>query len=247
LIDWYIIGIDPAPSKDALVYSQGKWQPLAPGKIRAFVTDCMRGNPATLVAWDAPLSFDPKDLYDRTVDKVVRAWAAAHVRDGRFAHKAINARCFAGLPHWVVSCVTLGLPFGTPPSGLRLADVAPGRAGKAALAIEVHPAVALGAWWLEAHSADPFPRYKGDVSACKRIAKVLGFPPESGTDDDHLDSFVAHRLGELFVLGKAHWLGGASSGGYVMPDCAATTELANELARVVGSTEQVASADRPRD
>ncbi len=231
--EWQIIGIDPAPSKDVLLHSGENWQRLAPTEVRKYIANCVRSNPATLIAWDAPLSFDPNDLYDRTVDKVVRAWAKSNVRDGRFQEKSDNARCFAGLPHWVVSCVTLGLPFGTPPSGLQLAPEAPDRLGKAPLAIEVHHAVALGAWWLESCCTDPFPRYKGNATACKRIAEALSFPPESGADDDHLDSFVAYRLGELFVLGKAHWLGSSSTGGYVMPDCAATTELAHQLARVV--------------
>lgn len=227
--DWQVIGIDPAPTKPAMLYFEGDWLRLQPTEIRDFIAGRMRSNPKTLVAWDAPLSFDPNNLNDRTVDKVVRKWAKSN---RRFEEKAINARCFAGLPHWVVSCVALGLPFGTPNSGLQLAPKAPDRSCTTPLVIEVHPAVALGAWWLQSNCPDPMPRYKGNIpaseriKALKRIVEVLKFPPQSGKDDDHLDSFVAHRLGELFVHRKAHWLGSPSSGGYVMPDCPATTELA---------------------
>jgi len=231
LNEWQIIGIDPAPTKVAVVYSSTGWQTLAPTRIREFLEERVTSRAATLIAWDAPLSFDRSDYYDRAVDKVVRAWAATNVRDGRFEERAINARCFAGLPHWVVSCATLGMPFGTPLLDVGLAPDRLNNSSKGAFVIEVHPAVALGAWWLSSNCAGQLPRYKGNASACKRIAIELGFPHDSGRDDDHLDSFVAHQIGELYVQGRAHWLGSAMSGGYVMPDCVATAELQNQLSR----------------
>lgn len=199
--------------------------------IREFITECIRENAATLIAWDAPLSFAPTDLSDRTVDKVVRAWAQSYVNRRRFAEKAVSVRIFSGLPHWVVSCASLGFPFGTPPSGLQLADAAPGTSEPRPLVVEVHPAVAIGAWWLASACPDPLPRYKGDARACARVAAELDFPPTSGKDDDTLDSFVAYRLGELFIQGDARWLGSARTGGYVMPSCAATSELETLLSR----------------
>ena len=177
--------------------------------IREFITECIRENPATLIAWDAHLSFAPTDLSDRTVDKVVRIWAQSYVNRRRFAEKAVSVRIFSGLPHWVVSCASLGFPFGTPPSGLQLADAAPGTSEPRPLVVEVHPAVAIGAWWLASACPDPLPRYKGDARACARVAAELDFPPTSGKDDDTLDSFVAYRLGELFIQGDARWLGSA--------------------------------------
>lgn len=227
---WQVIGIDPAPSKDAAVYDQGRWQRLSPTAIRDFIIARVRANPATLVAWDAPLSFDRADLYDRAVDKEVRAWVNSYVLSGRFAKGAINVRCFAGLPHWTVSCLSLGLPFGTPPEGLRLARTAEDFLKPQPLVIEVHPAVAIGAWWLASGCTDAMPKYKRNPVACARIAAVLGFPPESGLNDDNLDSFVAYRLGELFILGQACWIGNADSGGYVMPNCSGASEILNRLA-----------------
>ena len=227
---WHVIGIDPAPSKDAVVYHDGAWEKVHPTDLRDFITRQAESAPRTLVAWDAPLSFGPTDLYDRTVDKVVRAWVMKHVGTGHFSKKAINARAFAGLPHWVVSCVSLGLPFGTPPLGLRLADVpALDSLHTGLLAIEVHPAVAIGAWWLASACPEPLPRYKGDPAACASIAARLGFPSHCGSDDDVLDAFVAHRLGELFVQGQASWVGNPCTGGYVMPLCQPTEELLSTL------------------
>ncbi len=96
-------------------------------------------------------------------------------------------------------------------------------------AIEVHPAVALGAWWVEAGCPEPMPRYKGRPEQCRMIAEALDFPVGSAVDDDALDAFVAHRLGELFLDGRASCVGDRSAGGYVMPNCAATEELLDDL------------------
>lgn len=227
--EWTVVGIDPAPTKDAVIHRNGAWSKVAPGDLRRFVTKVAADSTRTLIAWDAPLSFGPTDLYDRRVDKVARAWAKRHVAIGHFGEKAINARPFAGLPHWVVTCEALGLPFGTPPSGLRLVHDRPAN-DERFVAIEVHPAMALGAWWIEARRPDSLPRYKGSPGACRMIAAALGFPDGAGEDDDALDAFVACRLGELFLNGGACCVGDSQTGGYVMPQCSATSELLDALA-----------------
>lgn len=232
---WQVIGIDPAPSKDAVVYDSGGWKRLAPRAIRDFLTERFHANSATLVAWDAPLSFGLADLYDRPVDKVVRAWAKDQLARGRFAESAVNARCFAGLPHWVVSCLTLGFPFGSPPSGLQLTPFVLDASQPGPLAVEVHPAVAIGAWWLSSGCAEPLPRYKGSEAGCKKIASTLEFPDACATNDDFLDSFVAYRLGELLVSGEACWVGSPTVGGYIMPRCSATAELQERFSRSHGA------------
>lgn len=226
-----VLGIDPAPTKDALAYHKEGFKRVPAVELHGFIAEWLEANPATLIAWDAPLSFSSADFYDRPVDKVVRKWAKEHVLGDRFAEGAINARPFAGLPHWAVSCASLGLPFGTPPHGLRLAPVAPDFSQPAPLVIEVHPAVAIGAWWLDAASSTPLPRYKGKPQECACIAKTLGLPSGCERDDDVLDAFVAYRLGEMFLKGDACWVGDPETGGYVMPCCQATDELKSRLSK----------------
>jgi hypothetical protein len=226
-----VIGIDPAPTKPALIYHNKGFEQVPAVDLPAFIARCLEANPSTLIAWDAPLSFSPADFYDRPVDKVVRNWAKEHVVGGRFAEGAINARSFAGLPHWVVSCASLGFPFGTPPHGLRLAPVSPDLSQPAPLVIEVHPAVAIGAWWLDAASSTPLPRYKGKSKECACIAEKLRLPSGCEDNDDVLDAFVAYRLGELFLEGDACWVGDPATGGYVMPRCQATDDLISRLSK----------------
>jgi hypothetical protein len=127
---WSVVGIDPAPTKPAIAYQDGGWTQIKPTALRRFIAEIAEGPTPTLIAWDAPLSYDRGDFYDRRVDKVARAWIKQHVSLGHFEDKAINARPFAGLPHWAVTCDALGLPFGTPPAGLQL--VARGSRGRPA-------------------------------------------------------------------------------------------------------------------
>lgn len=227
--NWRVIGIDPAPTKPAVVYQRSVWTKIKAGDLRRFVTDAADGPEATLIAWDAPLSYDGDDFFDRRVDKVARAWAKHHVSLGHFEEKAINAMPFAGLPHWVVTCDALGLPFGVPPSGLRLVHEAPSD-NDHIVAIEVHPAVAIGAWWIEAGCLEPLPRYKGKPEECRRVAVGLDFPLGCGDSDDALDAFVACRLGELLLNDEACCVGDSRRGGYIMPRCAATDELLDAFA-----------------
>jgi len=229
MLGWNVIGIDPAPTKPAVVCRHGSWEQVKPPAIRQFILDAAKDPAPTLIAWDAPLSYDRADHFDRKVDKVARAWAKQHVLLGHFEDKAINAMPFAGLPHWAITCDALGLPFGRSPAGMRLVHELPVD-GHRLVAIEVHPAVALGAWWIMADCDEPLPRYKGKPDACRLIAEVLDFPTECGENDDALDAFIACQLGELFLDGKACCVGDSSVGGYVMPKCAATDEMLDGFA-----------------
>lgn len=226
---WRVIGIDPAPSKACVAYSEGVWDEIAPSALRAYVADAIAASQSTLVAWDAPLSYDRANQSDRVIDKAARRWVKRQVNAGRFDPKAVHALPFSGVPHWAVTCDALGLPFCFPPGGLQLASTVP---SDGPAAIEVHPAVALGAWWIEAKCSEPMPRYKQDPVACARIASVLDFPSGASASDDTLDAYVAHRLGELFLVGDALWVGSPRIGGYVMPRCDATTDLLDVLSEL---------------
>lgn len=236
--DWSVIGVDPAPTKETVIYDGEAFKSFKPHEMRRVIADAIAKNPRLIIAWDAPLSFDHlgsvgclPDFYDRKIDKVVRKWAA---EAKGFSAKAINARAFAGLPHWAISCATLGLPFGTPPSGLRLVEALAGSDGP--VAIEVHPAVALGVWWLEKGVEAPFPNYKGDKQQTREIARALRSELAelteermSDLDDDHLDALAAYRLGVLFRDGKACWVGSPKTGGYVLPMGRACDELSRRV------------------
>jgi len=231
---WRLIGIDPAPKKPALVYDGDVFRSIEPRNLRNHIIDTARGCSSLLIAWDAPLSFDSTepfyDFYDRLVDKAARSWIKKQVAEKRFSKKAISVRAFAGLPHWAISCFTLGLPFGERPDSLELLGHVPTQEQTGVFAVEVHPAVAMGAQWISLQLNDPFPCYKSNPTACAEIAERLSFPEDAGKNDDTLDAYAAYWLGQLFLSGEASWLGDPDRGGYIMPDCVASHELHNMLA-----------------
>ncbi|MHB1047527.1 MAG: hypothetical protein ACYC4P_16115 [Thermoanaerobaculia bacterium] len=230
-----VLGIDPAPKKPAVTFDGSRFERVKPGALRDHLESRLRANPGTLIAWDAPLSFDQRDYYDRLIDKATRRWAEGHVKHRRFEDGAVNARPFAGLPHWAVTCSVLGLPFGLPPAGLRLAASRADLDLPCPLVIEVHPAVALGIWWLSAKAPMALPRYKANAEACRSIVSVLGFPVECEEDDDALDAYVAYRLGAGFIEGWTSWVGSPDCGGYVLPDGTSSEELRGLVASLRSS------------
>lgn len=220
--NWYIVGIDPAPTKDAvLCHGTGGFDRVRPQSLRAWFDELLAHHDKVLIAWDAPLSFESRDFYDRKIDKAARKWASTWVKKGRIAEKAINARPFAGLPHWAISCHTLGHPFGVAPGRLRLAE----RIDEGHCLVEVHPAVALAVWWIDKQIGSPLERYKNNKREAAMIAEALGFSDEAGTDDDHLDAYVGFILGKMLLRSKARWVGSVKSGGYVLPDCSDSREI----------------------
>jgi hypothetical protein len=99
------------------------------------------------------------------------------------------------------------------------------RINKGHCLVEVHPAVSLAVWWIDKQIGSPLERYKNNKGQAAIIAKKLGFPNEAGTDDDHLDAYVAFLLGEMLIRGEARWVGSAKAGGYVLPDCPESLEI----------------------
>ena len=218
-MSYTIIGIDPAPTKASVEYDGTEWKTWAPQDLHDRVR---RLKGPAILAWDAPLSFDRSNFYDRSVDRSVRKWALSMEKNGKFEKGAVNARAFAALPHWTVSCDALGMPFGQKPPGFQLAATPPSEESSSVAVIEVHPAVAIGIWWVEADPGFPLPVYKGKEKAMRAaanaIASVLKCPKNDAMDDDYLDSYVAHAIGAMFRDNKARWLGSPEKGGYVLPD-----------------------------
>lgn len=199
---------------------------VEPADVPGFVEQLLAEHQRVLIAWDAPLSFDPANGFsDRPVDREVRAWVADEVAKGTLAKGAVSVLPFAGCPHWTISCAALGMPFGTPLSGLKLATTA---SDGDKLVVEVHPAVSLARWWVADRVPEPMPRYKRGKGV--RIAEVraalgtiraslgrMEIPEAAIADDDHLDAWIAWRMGAEFVRGRAVLHGSSHAGAYVLP------------------------------
>ena len=224
-----VLGIDPAPAKATWICSDGpSFVKQLPQQIGEYLAEQVASGGDVLVAWDAPLSFDPQHGFaDRPIDRVVRRALKGHLR---ISDKAVNVLPFAGCPHWAISSHVLGYPAGRPALGLNLVD-APGPGRRL---IEVHPAVAIAVWWCLFDVPGKMPKYKsiprkdGGREAQRRalaaIADALAplDPPEAVRDsDDRLDAWVAWRLGRDFLTGEAELVGSVAAGGYVLPTGAA--------------------------
>lgn len=217
-----VLGIDPAPSKETWIYTdESTFLAKRPGDLSDYLREELRTHGDMLISWDAPLSFDPsKGFSDRPVDKLVRSAVKGHPK---IEPSAVNSLPFSGCPHWAISSHVLGYPIGPAKLGLRLVESpAPGRC-----LVEVHPAVALAVWWILFDCAGEFPKYKGlkggraaRRAVLSRIADGLAQldPPESVRDsDDHLDAWVAWKLGHSFLAGDAELLGSVEAGSYLLP------------------------------
>ncbi|HUP24010.1 MAG TPA: DUF429 domain-containing protein [Thermoanaerobaculia bacterium] len=227
-----VIGIDPAPKKPAAIWSEDGLTRLPPAALRTFLEIKIAGPRAIIIVWDSPLAFSPTEGFsDRPIDRAARAWRSEKVREGRIEDKAVAVRPFSGCPHWAISCHALGLPFGDTIDDLTLyapneADPKPDHG----LVVEVHPAVALAALWIDRQIEGSFPRYKGSKAergGPKAIAERLDFPVEASEDDDALDAFVAYYLGRQVARGESAVVGVTNRGSYLLP----TGQSAAEISR----------------
>lgn len=240
-----IIGVDPAPSKPTTVCMDGQtFLKIKPRHLKGWIQEQVSTHKDLLIAWDAPLSFNPVNSYsDRPIDKALRTFIRAH--KDRIVPNAVSALPFAGCPHWAITNDVLGHPLGGGTSGISLADETyPVQQPAGAYAIEVHPAVTLALWWLEAERSEPMQRYKTGSKVSKKLAAhhqqqlidTLGKKgmPSHISDDDELDAWVAWRMASDFLQGAAVMIGDTLSGAYVLPTSAASRW---ELDQHVANTE----------
>lgn len=226
-----LIGVDPAPSKDTLVVtgssaSTAEWVQLAAHDLKGSLANTVKGK-RTLVAWDAPISFDPALSYsDRPIDKAIRAVVAQQVKAGRLNKGAVAALPFSGCSHWAITCDVLGMPYGA--GDYTIVKDATELANTHRSVIEVHPAVTVALWWL-ADRTGAMPRYKpggklkrAEVKANREslvpmLVDRTGLDPSFFDTDDMMDASVAWAMARDFALGDAVWVGDPARGGYVLP------------------------------
>ncbi|MGC4003576.1 MAG: hypothetical protein QM811_10765 [Pirellulales bacterium] len=221
-----IYGVDPASSKGLRIWDGTQSIKIKANNAAEWMTSLTVKHHSSLVCWDSPLSFDPRHgLSDRPVEKVLRAQVQRWVLEGVIAEKAVSVLPFSGCSHWVISCDAVGLPFASvcrkpfPIAHTRECIQAGG-----VWLVETHPAVAMAILWLEGNNYSiSLPAYKKNIMSCRIIAETLGFDELlacNSLNDDILDSYVAYRMGEMFIAGEGVWIGDSYSGGFVLPNCA---------------------------
>jgi len=220
------IGIDPASGKETCIWHDNDYVFVKAQNVRAELGGLIAESKNCIIAWDAPLSFSRESLSDRMIDKVTRAWVKKMVAEGRLDKGSVNALPFSGLSHWVISCESLGLPFGNSLPGLALYEHREFCGDEGQFLIEVHPAVSMACLWLDRDIDQPFPVYKKTNKDSRRIiVGNLGFPDVCIESDDILDAYVAFTMAESFINKSATSLFIPSEGSYVLPNGPALIEI----------------------
>lgn len=235
-----IYGVDPAPVGGLDCFNGTDYLHIPSVGGREGFEALLGHTDKTLIAWDAPISFDREvNFYTRPIEQAgspLRLWLAARVADGSIAQHAVNIRAFAGCPHWSITCDCLGMPYGQPPQNLRILGL-PEQAwqvneANANFVIEVHPAVSMAVWWVQLERPEPFPIYKGAIPNAQQYAAIhmiwdafvaAGLADEDTpqpVNDDQLDAWVAWKMGVDFLSGEACWVGAPQAGGFVLPAAA---------------------------
>lgn len=212
------IGIDPASGKDSCIWQKDTPEFIRPQQLRTHLEDILKNSDTKiLLAWDAPISFNESSYSDRLIDKVTRKWVKDKTSLKVFEEKAINVRPFSGLSHWVITCSTLGHPFGKRLAGTEVPINNEYDKSSLHQIIEVHPAVSMGIMWVDKQIDTPFPIYKKSKDNRRKIVDMLHFPESCIESDDVLDAFVAYLMADMFINGKAKFLTKPKDGSYVLP------------------------------
>ena len=223
------VGVDPASGKETCIWHNDDYTFVKPQAVRTALEAILEGSPDCLIAWDAPISFSVASYSDRLIDKITRRWVKSKVESGLLEKGAVNALPFSGLSHWVISCMSLGLPFGERIEGLSLYPEQACDHRSGANLLEVHPAVSMACMWLDREVEQLFPIYKKSKAQRKLIVETLDFPVVCIESDDILDAYVAYLMAGMFVENKAHSLCSPSAGSYVLPRGASFNELTSFL------------------
>ena len=153
-----VIGIDPAPSKETIIYSKDTgFISKQPTELKKYIDD-LQGN-GVLLCWDAPLTasvFGSKiDFYTRPLEKIVNT-IDKNEKDKKYTRppSGISTLGYAGCPHWVITQYCLDLPsvYNDESRGAfkLVTDEPTNKPTKLNLSapciVEVHPALALWCW-----------------------------------------------------------------------------------------------------
>lgn len=170
-----VIGIDPAPAKDTVIYDGEKFMTKDAVALKKYLDDEVGED--TLICWDAPLTgMASKDAVCK-FEGYLKKWAESKKKkkpkwsplEARILEKyivlrsdipkGISTNSFSQCPHWTISQYCLGLPLINdefkPPETLKTFKLITSQNEREKLfsnkknIVEVHPALALYLWLKE--------------------------------------------------------------------------------------------------
>jgi len=111
-----IIGIDPAPAKNSIVFDGKNFLVFTPRELKEYINQLSSTHEPVFISWDAPLSaaIDINN-FSLTIRKIERFFN----RLGRYAKdfkipEGISTIGYSGCPHWTLSQYIFSLPILNP-------------------------------------------------------------------------------------------------------------------------------------
>jgi len=239
-----VIGIDPAPAKNSMVFDGKNFYSFNPIEIKDYLSNLYLENQEILVCWDAPLSaaIDANN-FSLTIRQIERFFN----RNGRHAKvlaipEGISTLGYSGCPHWTISQYLFGYPILNPSLQssasyelLMSNDIA--HIHKQHIITEIHPALSM--WillkdtFLENKLFASSWKYKGDnkketiqrravliktLLALDSVKEEVKFKIEIKSDDE-LDAFVCWFIGVQFLKrdSSAMIYGDKLNGSFLLP------------------------------
>ncbi|MEN4053165.1 MULTISPECIES: DUF429 domain-containing protein [Sulfurimonas] len=238
--DLLVLGIDPAPAKESVVFDGREFHSFFPKELKAYIQSHQE---PLFISWDAPLSAALDDAYfSLTIRPIERFFN----RLGRHAKEfgipeGITTLGFSGCPHWTLSQYIFALP--------QLNDELQHKSGfelvmehqtnlqnNKKYITEIHPALSM--WMFLKEKLDNEVlfqnswKYKGDrkketLERRERLSAEMIFLAEEIFNlndivirsDDELDAFVCWIMGKLYVMGnqRAYIYGSQKVGSFLLP------------------------------
>lgn len=238
-----VVSIDPAPSKDGVIFD-GEFHTIPASKLVTFCSS-LSEDPETLLCWDAPLTGPESSMgsfSQRTIEQFF-----SRQETGFKTPKGISVLPYSGCPHWAITRACLGLPicgeYSVEKDKLPFSlttDVSQIESAQPQV-VETHPAVAMWLWHRiygsgsEKGSKRSW-KYKSngssrvlqdlwdsltDILAAHGNSAVRDVIERTDTprDDDHLDAFIGWALGTLLAAGdeSVGILGDSKTGALALP------------------------------
>ena len=240
-----VLGIDPAPAKDSVIFDGQEFQHFSPKQLKEHIDRLSMQEESLFIAWDAPLSAAmDEENFSLTIRKIERFFN----RNGRYAKElhipeGISTLGFSSCPHWTLSQYLFGYPVINPHFCRNIEFelvmdneiLQKSRAGH--FLTEIHPALSM--WILlkdiiDDELFDASWKYKGDSSketkkrshiivehlfALEFVQEYIDTISLRIITDDELDAFVCWLMGRALINNdpRVRIYGDRSNGSFLLP------------------------------
>ena len=190
-----VIGIDPAPAKETVIYDGEKFMTKDAVALKNYLEDIKKSEDNVLICWDAPLTGMAsvkaiekfKEYLNNLEKKKTPKWSPLEARiiEKYIAlqdiPKGISTNSFSQCPHWTITQYCLGLPQIFQPEKIYPSNVPFNLITEQKLpsedknVVEVHPALALWLWLKENNPIKDNDKwnYKKNETTFKTLTELL--------------------------------------------------------------------------